>query len=463
MILTGHLKAASKSNPTQPAPQVMGFGDQLAAEDGSGIAHGDDVVRPSLGRFLHARDHFLRRHVRAGFELAVSFAPSRDLYAFHRRRSPRCSSIAPPVCGCSKHHIKSSVFYRCGFNLPGERPASVGRCVDRSTRPQWISNAHRHTLSLCYRSNFLIDPLSTPRNPGRFCPFWPSPSHWHKTPPRLHFRPPTASFGPISNLPAPRECRSSSTPGCSNRRRPRRRSSSYTEVDSWAETKKDVPGNLIDPLVDVGFSIFSVDYRLAPKHPFPAATHDVETAIAFVKQHAPEFRGRSAATGPDRDVGGGAAGLVCRCKAPARKSSRRRRAYVWRARPDAPRFGKSMLHGRTGLASAAGGLYLDGPGCPVGFRGSQDAGRRRTASRGSPSPTSAKICRRISSSTAPQFRSSLRAIGEHVRGNESRRGGLHAHWNCRRRARQLAETSPVDSSRKSTPSAGSKAKTAPLP
>lgn len=54
--------------------------------------------------------------------------------------------------------------------------------------------------------------------------------------------------------------------------------------------KKDYPHDLLDPLTEKGFSIVSVNYRLAPKHPFPAATDDVESAIVYVKQHASALR-----------------------------------------------------------------------------------------------------------------------------------------------------------------------------
>jgi acetyl esterase/lipase len=38
-----------------------------------------------------------------------------------------------------------------------------------------------------------------------------------------------------------------------------------------------------------GFSVASVNYRLAPKHPFPAAVDDVNTALDFLLEHAEEY------------------------------------------------------------------------------------------------------------------------------------------------------------------------------
>ncbi|HXD31948.1 MAG TPA: pectinesterase family protein [Pyrinomonadaceae bacterium] len=46
---------------------------------------------------------------------------------------------------------------------------------------------------------------------------------------------------------------------------------------------------LFGPLSKSGFVWFSINYRLAPKHPHPAAVEDIETSIRWVKAHAAEF------------------------------------------------------------------------------------------------------------------------------------------------------------------------------
>ncbi|MBI3682749.1 MAG: alpha/beta hydrolase [Acidobacteria bacterium] len=45
-----------------------------------------------------------------------------------------------------------------------------------------------------------------------------------------------------------------------------------------------------EPLTKAGFAWFTINYRLAPQHKFPAAVEDVQTAIRWVKAHAKEYK-----------------------------------------------------------------------------------------------------------------------------------------------------------------------------
>ncbi len=45
------------------------------------------------------------------------------------------------------------------------------------------------------------------------------------------------------------------------------------------------------PLTEAKFTWFSINYRLAPAHRWPACFDDVQTAIRWVKAHAKEFKG----------------------------------------------------------------------------------------------------------------------------------------------------------------------------
>lgn len=54
--------------------------------------------------------------------------------------------------------------------------------------------------------------------------------------------------------------------------------------------KSGYPHVLLNPILESGFAMISLNYRIAPRHPFPACVDDVEAGIAFIKARAAEFR-----------------------------------------------------------------------------------------------------------------------------------------------------------------------------
>ena len=63
----------------------------------------------------------------------------------------------------------------------------------------------------------------------------------------------------------------------------------WTGGDKSGGNSKGYMVPMHDALSAAGFAWFSINYRLAPKHKYPACIEDVETAIRWVKAHAAEY------------------------------------------------------------------------------------------------------------------------------------------------------------------------------
>jgi alpha-L-fucosidase 2 len=67
----------------------------------------------------------------------------------------------------------------------------------------------------------------------------------------------------------------------------------YVHGGGWTGGSKKMAGmaRLLLPVLNgAGFSAFSIEYRLAPAYPYPAALEDVRAAIRYVRAHADELR-----------------------------------------------------------------------------------------------------------------------------------------------------------------------------
>lgn len=65
----------------------------------------------------------------------------------------------------------------------------------------------------------------------------------------------------------------------------------WTAGDKSGGPRKGYMAPMHGALEHAGFAWFSINYRLAPKHRWPACFDDLQTAIRWVKAHAAEFKG----------------------------------------------------------------------------------------------------------------------------------------------------------------------------
>jgi len=67
----------------------------------------------------------------------------------------------------------------------------------------------------------------------------------------------------------------------------------YVHGGGWTGGDKANPDDapILKLLTRAGFTWFSINYRLAPEHPWPACLNDVQTAIRWVKANAKTYKG----------------------------------------------------------------------------------------------------------------------------------------------------------------------------
>jgi acetyl esterase len=80
----------------------------------------------------------------------------------------------------------------------------------------------------------------------------------------------------------------------------------YLHGGGWTIGSVEVYDALVRRLAaDIGAIVVSVDYRLAPEHPHPAAVDDCWTALQWTAKHAPDFGGDSSRLAVAGDSAGG--------------------------------------------------------------------------------------------------------------------------------------------------------------
>ncbi|GFJ85198.1 alpha/beta hydrolase [Phytohabitans houttuyneae] len=86
----------------------------------------------------------------------------------------------------------------------------------------------------------------------------------------------------------------------------------YLHGGGWAMGSVETVDRLCRRIADrSGCAVLSVDYRLAPEHPYPAALDDAETALAWLRREAPGVDAGRLAVGGD-SAGGQLAAVLAR-------------------------------------------------------------------------------------------------------------------------------------------------------
>ena len=84
----------------------------------------------------------------------------------------------------------------------------------------------------------------------------------------------------------------------------------FVHGGAWVVGSKRQSPFLMFDLAAAGYVVFAVSYRLAPRFPLPAAIHDCKAAVAWVREHGPEYGGTPFAIAMGNSAGGHLAAML---------------------------------------------------------------------------------------------------------------------------------------------------------
>jgi acetyl esterase/lipase len=84
----------------------------------------------------------------------------------------------------------------------------------------------------------------------------------------------------------------------------------FVHGGAWVVGSKRQSPFLMFDLAAAGYVVFSVNYRLAPRFPLPAAIHDCKAAVVWVREHAAQYGGTPEAIAMGNSAGGHLAAML---------------------------------------------------------------------------------------------------------------------------------------------------------
>ncbi|HEY3281680.1 MAG TPA: alpha/beta hydrolase [Armatimonadota bacterium] len=79
----------------------------------------------------------------------------------------------------------------------------------------------------------------------------------------------------------------------------------FVHGGGWCEGDKSGTADRARQMAELGYVVAAINYRLAPKHPYPAAVEDCWTALKWLREHAEEYQLNPAKIGAQGESAGG--------------------------------------------------------------------------------------------------------------------------------------------------------------